>query len=159
MENLILLSEIVFSFQNLDNFEKRMNEILTDIGNYMDVSRIYIFINDCEHTVSNTFEWCAKGIMPQKEYLQKVSNQDMPSFDKILKEDGYICSNDINNLPQDMIDTLGPQKIKSIVAYPLIIKNEMIGFIGFDECRYKREWQAEELEILNTISGLVSSAY
>ena len=159
MKNLKLLSKVALSFQNLDNFDKRINEILADIGKSVDVSRIYIFLNDSEEIVSNTFEWCSEGIIPQIQNLQKVSCKSMPSFNRMLRTDGYICSEDINNLPQDMRDTLKLQEIKAIVAYPLIIKKEMIGFIGFDECRYKHQWKEEELEILKTISGLVSNAY
>lgn len=159
MKNLKLLSKIALSFQNLENFDKRMNEILSDIGKLLDVSRIYIFINDSEEIVSNTFEWCDKGIKAQIENLQKTNTKITPSFYRMLREDGYICTNDINKLPQDMIDVLQPQKIKSIVAYPLFIRKETIGFIGFDECRYKRQWEEEELEILKTISGLVANAY
>ena len=65
MENLKLLSKIALSFQNLQDFDLGMNEILEDIGHFIDISRIYIFLNENENIVSNAFEWCNEGIEPQ----------------------------------------------------------------------------------------------
>lgn len=159
MKYLKLLSRISLSFQNLDNFNQQMNTTLKDIGNCMDVSRIYIFFYEDSQILSNTFEWCNEGITCQIQNLQQVNFEDIKSFEKILKEKGRLCSNDILELPKDIVDVLLPQQIKSLLIYPLIIEKEMKGFIGFDECSYNRVWKAEEIEVLRTISGIVSNAY
>lgn len=159
MDNLRFLSEIALSFQNINNFDRDMNKILEKIGNYIHISRVYVFLNENKDLVSNAFEWCNIGIEPQIQHLQDFNYTDMPSFRKMLINDGFICSADISELADDIVAKLEPQEIKSIVAYPLIIKKKIIGFIGFDECNYNRIWQEEELEILNTISRLVSSTY
>ncbi len=59
----------------------------------------------------------------------------------------------------DIFIKLQAQKIKSLIVYPLYIEKKIAGFIGFDECRYQRTWQIGELELLETISGIIANAY
>lgn len=159
MKNLKLLSKIALSFKDLTKFDQDMKAILSEIGDFIGVSRIYIFFNETKEVVSNTFEWCNEGIVSQIQNLQNFKYKDAPSWNHLLTSDSHIISNDIDDLPQDIIDILEPQQIKSIVVYPLIIENEIRGFIGCDECKYKRTWTAEELEIMSTVSGIVANAY
>lgn len=159
MENLKLLSKIALSFQNLDNFDQGMEAILGDIGSFIDLSKILIFLNEDDHLVSNVFEWSNNGIKPQMQDLQKLPYTSIPSFKQMLIDDACICASDINNLPQDIINILEPKQVKAIVVYPITIEDEIMGFIGFHECRYQRQWTQEELEILSTVSRLIGSAY
>lgn len=159
MENLKLLSKISISFQKIEDFDNDMNSILEEIGRFMNVSRIYIFLNETKEIINNTFEWCNKNIIPQIQNLQKINSKDVESFQDIISLKGYISSNDISEMPQNIIELLIPKEIKALVAYPLIIKKQISGFIGFDECKNKRSWTPEEIEILSTLSVIISSAY
>lgn len=159
MKNLKLLSRIALAFKSSKDFEKDMKEVLEDLAKFINVSRIYIVFNESKDIMKNTFEWCNQGVTPQIQNLQNVRYDDVPSWLELFIKDGYICADDIMKLPKDIIDILSPQDIKSIVVYPLIVENEIRGFIGFDECRYKRQWEKGELEILNTVSGIISNAY
>lgn len=159
MENLKLLSEIALSFQNIDNFSNDMNEILEKIGKHIDVSRIYIFLNETENIMKNTFEWCSEPVKPQINNLQKIKCKDIKKLQDVISQNGYISLNDIREMPQDIKETLKPRKIEALVAYSLNINNKISGLIGFDECRYKRVWTEEELQILATVSAIISNAY
>jgi len=51
------------------------------IDEYFQVSRIYIFIDNDENTVTrNMFEWCDEGILSQIDYLQEVKYESIPSW-------------------------------------------------------------------------------
>lgn len=159
IEDLRLLSRIALSLQNLENFEIEMKEILNEVGNFIDLSRIYMFFHKDENSMENIFEWYGKDIIPKMQNLKNLKYENMVSFQKNLKKDGYICANDVMDLSKDMVAVLGPQEIKSLVVYPLIVGGEVRGFIGFDECRFKRKWKKNELTILSTLSGIIASAY
>ena len=159
MKNLKLLSRVALSFQNLENFNKQMQIILKDIGSCLEVSRIYIFFYENQGVLSNTFEWCNEGIAPQIQNLQKINFEDVPSWNNMFIENGSICSKDISELPKDMAEVLIAQDIKSLLVYPLMIENRIGGFIGLDECMYKREWTKEEIEVFSTVSGIISKVY
>lgn len=159
MKNLELLSRIALSFQNLDEFEIEMNEILKEVGNFINVSRIYIFFDKDKKGWNNIFEWCGENIIPEIQNFKNIRYEDMVYFQNTLEKDGYICANDIMDLPNEMIDGLVIHGIKSLLIYPLIVGKNIRGFIGFDECRFKRQWKEEELKILSTLSGIIASAY
>ncbi len=163
-QNLIqqeLLSEIALNLNSLDNFDSRINFTLEKTGKHSNVSRVYIFEdNKGGLTTSNTFEWCNKDITPQIDELQNISYREViPSWKKILNEKGKIYSENIKNLPKDIIEILEPQEIKSILVYPLFVKGNFFGFIGFDECTRTKHWSKLELELLRTISGIIANAY
>lgn len=159
MENLKLLSKIALSFQKMDIFDEDMNNILKEIGNFMDVSRIYIFLNEDEDLINNIFEWCNEGIAPQIQKRQNIKCKDAENFQELIFQKGYISSNNIKEIPDDIIEMLKEKKIKAIVAHSLIIDNKIWGFIGFDECRHRRIWKEDELQILSSLSAIIARAY
>jgi len=155
-----ILSEISITFNTLRDFDSKVTYALDLIGKHTDVSRVYIFEDNEEKTAtSNTFEWCNKNIEPQINELQQLPYSLIPSWRKILEEKGVVFSTNITELPQDLIDILAPQQIKSIVVYPLLIDGEIGGFIGFDECSVNKHWSKSELELLRTISSIITNAY
>ncbi|MBK9392342.1 MAG: GAF domain-containing protein [Bacteroidetes bacterium] len=135
-------------------FDQRMNNIMEKIGVHTDVSRVYIFENSADGLQSNnTYEWCNVGVTPQKDELQNVPYEIIPSWKKQLLGEGRVYSEDISDMPEDLKLILEPQEIKSIVVYPLFKMGEFFGFIGFDECTRNKKWSKSELEFLRTVSG------
>lgn len=160
MNNIEILSQIALTFINSDDFDSQMNVALYSIGKHLDVSRVYVFMdNEGGTATSNRYEWCNKGIMPHIHELQNVIYAIIPSWQKILLEQGQIYSENIYELPQDILSILEPQKILSIVVYPIFIDQKIKGFVGLDECKHNRKWNDIELSTLRTISGIISSAY
>lgn len=156
-----LLADISFDLLNDKiDFYRKINSILKRIGEFMDVSRVYIFEDDQEGIrTSNTFEWCNQGVIPQIDELQDVPYELISYWPNTLAEHGIIFSDDISQLPQDVQDLLSPQGIKSILVYPLMVKGKICGFIGFDECTYNRTWEQSNIQLLKTISNLIAREY
>ncbi len=160
MKSFELLSKIALTMVNANGFSEQINCILEIVGEFIDVSRCYIFLDDRDSTkTSNTFEWCNDGIEPQIEELQAIPYEIIPSWRKMLVEEGRIYSEDIFELPKDVVKILAPQNILSLIIYPLYINNKIQGFIGFDECEQNRKWSDMELNLLKTISGIISNLY
>ena len=155
-----LLSEIALEHNSLIDFDKQINSILNKTGLHTNVSRVYIF-EDSESglTTSNTFEWCNNGIQPQINDLQDIPYDLIPSWKKILMDNGRVYSENISELPDDLRAILEPQEIKSIIIYPLFVQDAFFGFIGFDECIRVKNWSKSELELLRSISGIIANAY
>jgi signal transduction histidine kinase/DNA-binding NarL/FixJ family response regulator len=155
-----ILSEISLNYNSLQDFDEKTNETLRIIGEHTQVSRVYIFEDSTDGLLtSNTFEWCNTDILPQINELQNIPYTMIQSWKPILLEKGIIHSENIAELPQDLRDILEPQSIQSIVVLPLIQNGNFFGFIGFDECTHHREWSKSEIELLRTISNILSNAY
>jgi len=128
------------------------------IGETLAVSRAYIFEHCHEtNTMNNTIEWCSPDVSPQKENLQDVPAGAVPWWVGVLKEGKNICYADIEAIPDEGTkDILRPQGILSILIVPLFVSGRYHGFMGFDECRYHRNWPAEDVEILLSISRIIT---
>ncbi|MGQ1909572.1 ATP-binding protein [Marinifilum sp. RC60d5] len=155
-----ILTEISVNYNSLDDFESSTRETVRIIGEHTGVSRVYIFEDSVDRkTTSNTYEWCNKGIQSKKNELQNIPYNTIPSWKKLLKEEGIVYSDTIVDLPDDLWKMLESQGIKSIIVLPLVISGKMFGFIGFDECDTNHLWTKSEIELLRTISSMISTAF
>lgn len=155
-----LTSEIALELNTLKPFENRINNVIEKVGKHARVSRVYIFEDlDGGALTSNTFEWIQVGVRPEKENLQNVDYQNFPSWKKLLKAHGRIYAENITSLPRDLQPILNQLSVKSIIVYPLTIKNKPIGFIGFVDTVTIRKWTKTHIELLRTISGMVSATF
>lgn len=142
-------------------FEQRIQLVLKYLGEFTDVSRVYIF-EDIEQgkACRNTFEWCNLGVPTQLDDLQEVHYHEVPSWLQILDEKGVIVASNIyTELPADLHPILDAQSIKALLVFPLMAGSQRIGFIGFDECSYHRQWLEVEMALLATASHLIGNAY
>lgn len=154
------ISEFIFSkLYNAQDLERCIQEILEIIGRHFDVSRVYIFENsDDDQYCTNTFEWCNEGIPPEKENLQHISYEDdlegryLANFD----ENGLFYCQDIRSLDPAQVRLLEPQKIKSLLQCLIQDRGRPRGYIGFDECREKRLWDQEQINVLTYVAEILS---
>ncbi|MFN6037272.1 MAG: PAS domain S-box protein, partial [Bacteroidota bacterium] len=155
-----LLSETALELNNLDDFSGILNSVLNKVGNHTGVSRVYIFENiDSGNACNNTFEWCNNGVEPQLENLQGIPYEAIPYWKNELTTTGYIFSENIAELPKEVREILEPQEIKSILVFPLKVKGEFYGFIGFDECVRYKKWSKSEFALIKAFSGIISNTF
>ena len=143
-------------------FSNRINNTLAAIGDFIDVSRIYIFENNNidNNILSNTFEWCNNGVNPEIDNLQNLSYAQYPEWRRMLIDDGFIKASNIKQqLPNEVHECLNAQNIKALLVYPLWVKDEFFGFIGFDECSFYREWLPHETDFLQMVAHLISNSF
>lgn len=154
-----LLADVAQFLNKPGDFDHIINTVLKLVGEHSNVSRVYIFENTAdEQFTSNTHEWCNEGIAGKKEELQRLPFDKVPSWKKILNQEGRIFSENIQELPQDLIDVLAPQHIKSILIYPLYLQNHLWGFVGFDECVQHKIWAEDEINLLLTVTNDIANA-
>jgi PAS domain S-box-containing protein len=138
------------------------NLALERIGKFCEVDRAYIFLFDLdEKTMTNTHEWCAEGITPEKDNLQDISCSLFPQWMATLHRFENVHIPLVSELPDDWQaerEILEPQGIQSLVAVPVIFSNEVLGFAGFDSVRSCRDWKAEEIQMLRILGDLFAGA-
>lgn len=140
---------------NSESTEAAVSQVLETIGRYLEVSRAYLFLFEGDYRCSNTQEWCAEGIEPQKENLQHV--QLPQSWLTMLTRSGIVRAANIADLPEDIYEALVPQSIKAVVVLPLWDKERMMGFVGFDDCERYRDWRPEEVLMLHNLCAIITA--
>lgn len=151
LENII--NDIVFSFigTSFDEYNQKINEALSKIGEFFHSDRVYIFEYYFDsHTCSNTHEWCNQGIEPMIDHLQDAPLDNFNDWitSHCAGKDIYIP--DVLSLEDNngVRLALEPQGILSLLTIPLITNNTCFGFLGLDAVKQNREFTLHEREEL-----------
>ncbi|MDO8842377.1 PAS domain S-box protein [Methanocalculus sp.] len=139
-----------------------INEALGDIGIFCGASRSYIFLyREEKEEMDNTHEWCADGVPPEIDNLKGLSCSLFPWWMERLLKNENIRIRSLSELPSEASsekDILEPQGIESLIVLPLIIRQELGGFIGFDNVESTRDWTEEDVALLRITSDLIGNA-
>ena len=151
-----LVTEVGAAIAGADDasLDQVIDGALARIGAYVDADRAYLMLFDDEQTTSrNTHEWCGPGIEPQMDNLQDVPLALLPWFMAQIRQGPLVA--DIPSLPEEARaerELLEPQGIISIIIVPMQVSSRIVGFVGFDAVRGKRQWTCSDASLLTTMS-------
>lgn len=155
-----LLTHLATEFINIpiENSNEAVNRLLSIVGESNEIDRVYIFeYNFVTNTMSNTHEWCAKGVSPEIENLQLIPNDLLPSWVETHKKGLPLIVEDVSKLDTEsaLFKMLDPQGIKTLITIPLMLQDECIGFVGFDSVKKPKTWSKEEMSFLKILADLL----
>ncbi len=160
--DLLLSTTKRFIDASVEDLDQLLNSILKDVGEFFDCDRSYIFFIDWDtRTMTNTHEWCAEGITPEKDNLTDIPIDIFPTWLEELENDRDIHIPSVADLPeswQAVRDILEPQGIQSLIVVPVIFNKKVIGYAGFDSVRSSRSWQDAERSLLRLLATNIASA-
>jgi len=139
--------------------------ILERLGKATEVSRVYIYQDDCCQdstlTVRRLYEWTQPCVAIRNDRPRgRISPSQvvrLPGWMNVMKR-GQAVHGLTKDLPADEKDILSLQGIKSVIAVPIIIDEKWWGFIGFDECLSERLWSEAEVAALKTAANIIGAA-
>lgn len=162
LENEKFISTISSRLIGNIDIDKAVSESLLDIGILIGATRAYILLfNENDSLESYIQEWCAKGIEPQLINMTSIDYKNFPWISKQSREKKFIHIKDISELPDEASASkreFEKLKINSLLVFPIKIKNELYGFIGFDNIKLVSEWEEEDFYFLQTTSEIISNA-
>ena len=142
--------------------DNAIDSALADISKFINANRAYIFFfNKDKSIINNVYEWCSKGIEPQINELQNISTNTIPCWMSRLNREEIVYIKNVSKMPKETElekKNLENQNIKSLLALPLYVKREVVGFIGFDSIFEIREWSNNDIELVHIISDIIGNA-
>jgi diguanylate cyclase (GGDEF)-like protein/PAS domain S-box-containing protein len=161
---LRLILTVSTNFINLpsDQIDTGINDALKLVGDFAQCDRSYVFqFSQDGNEMSNTHEWCDKGIDPQIHRLQGLPTSNLPWFyEKICKGD-VVHVPDVTQLPSEAKAEKAEwqaEKIQSIIIVPIACRGTIIGFIGLDAVEEKRFWPDETISMLRVMGEIFANA-
>ena len=152
--NDLLMDCIAILRRNVDH-EVAFNKLLGLVASFYDADRSYVFEFDLgTQKMSNTYEWCAEGIEAEITLLQ---NMDISIVDRWIAQfeahgEFYINSTDGElDHDSDEYKILAMQGIQSLMAAPLQLGGDIVGFLGVDNPRAN----TNTLLVLQAVSSFV----
>lgn len=138
--------------------------ILPVLGEIAGADRAYVFEQVNDNTddawVRQTVEWCRADVPPQRDnpHLQNLHCQrDLPWLYEQFQTVGWV-NGPVSQMPLRERQPLIEQGVCSVLEVPLIANGEMFGFIGLDDCRVEKTWDALEAEMLRSIATAIALA-
>ncbi len=134
------------------------------VGETLDVSRGYLFescyVNGRLCTVGQKDEWCAEDTAPQIDNpkLREINADKMQAFLSLLQEGKAFSAHVADMHLGDARTLLEDQNIQSILILPVFAGDLLWGFVGFDECRQRREWTVTEQGVLRLFADSLGRA-
>ncbi len=154
-----ILMEISSVYINLplDEVDEAIQRSLRDLAEFVDADRAYIFdYHFTAGTTSNTYEWCNRRITPQIDVLQNVPMSDFPDWLEAHTRGYNMHVPDVATLPDGGLRRiLEPQKIKSLLAVPMMSGENCIGFVGFDSVRRHHQYEQNEQHLLGLFARMM----
>jgi len=162
LENEKFISTISSRLIGTDNIDKAISKSLLEMGILIGATRAYILLFNEENALEFYIqEWCAEGIEPQMINLADINQSMFPWIFKLGRKSELIHIKDSSELPEDMVNLkkeLEMLNINSALAFPIKIKGESYGYIGFDNIHQISNWDEFDIDILRTTSEIIGNA-
>ncbi len=84
---------------------------------------------------TNTYEWCEDGVLPEKEHLQQVSQEQLSFVIDELKKNNYVAIQDMRVLRDKVpltYDYLIGRGNRSLIVMPVYINRVLCAFLEMD---------------------------
>ena len=159
-----IITDISMRFMKLTHglIDDEINYALESVGKFTGADRSFIFlISEDGSGVSNTHEWCAQGIEPQKETLRSLSVDDFPWWMEKVGRFELIHAPRIADLPPDAISEkalLRAEDVRSVIAVPMVSGGSSIGFLGFDSVNDEKTWVDIDIAMIWTMAESITNA-
>ena len=165
-ERLLALKDVVATvasrFVGIHDLDDAVEASLADMGIQCKASRAYLFhIRPDGAVMDNTHEWCAEGVVPQKDNLQALPVEVFPWWMDKLHKGEVIHITDVAQLPPEAgaeRAILEEQDIVSLLVLPLYIEGVLAGFVGLDNVRGSGSWRDEDIALIRTMSDIIGNA-
>lgn len=161
---LELMMDLLRRFATLDNqsVDTGLEDALATIGRFAGVDRSYLFQLDAAgEWLRNTHEWCAPGIVPEKDNLQRVPFANIRFWQEALQRGDSIYIPRVSELPDSRAferDLLLQQEVQSLLVVPLVDPQRLRGFLGFDAVRGERTWSQAATLLLRAVADVFTGA-
>jgi PAS domain S-box-containing protein len=152
-------------FLHTPDWEGCIQDVLGALGRAADVSRVYLFENECTPqgtlACSQRYEWVAEGVVPHlhNPVLQKLDLEQigLGAWQAEMKL-GHLVAGSIAALPAREQELFSSQDVRCLLLMPILVSGYFWGFIGCDECRREREWLASERDAFRAIAQTLGEA-
>ena len=162
-----ILSSICFAAQQAlcnSNWTDVTQDILSKLGSASKVGRSYLYENGTtKHGTSISslrYEWINPEILREPQDRVSTITWSASGLKTIMNrlQNGSIAIESIKSSDKSIQAFLKSQSIQSVLLIPIMINDSCWGFLGFDECSYRRKWTDAEQESLGAAANLLGAA-
>jgi diguanylate cyclase (GGDEF)-like protein/PAS domain S-box-containing protein len=145
-----------------DEVDVGVDEALALVGHATGSDRVYVIAFDHEAaTISNTHEWVAAGVTPERESVQDQPLSWLAPWMDAFAAGEAVSVERLTELPAAaavLRTELEAQAIRSVLWVPMPGPGLPLGLVGFDAVRRERRWSASQTDLLRAAGNLIAAA-
>ncbi len=145
--------------------EESVRMSLQMIGSKSSVDRAYVYKNLYEESADQWFavrqsEWAADTGDQQSiiDYPSQLLFGDLEEIMSTLRQNEAFHGHVSDLADEKLHGMLLELGIKSMLILPIFVHDMFWGFVGFNECKQRREWDEAEFSILRSFASSLSAA-
>jgi signal transduction histidine kinase len=158
-----IISSISSRFVGKIDLNDAINTSLQDLGNLSEADRVSLFLfNGNKDCITNTHEWCNKGIKSQLEILQKIDKNTISWWTRQVEKLNFVNIKEVSKLPAEAKLTkefMELQGIKSFLGFPIYHEIKVTGFVCFSKVVEEFPWKGKDFAILRIFSQILESTF
>ena len=162
LNNEKFISTISSRLISTNDIDKAISKSLFEMGALIGATRAYILLFNEKNSLEFYLqEWCAEGIEPQMISLTNIDQSTFPWIFDLGRKNELIHIKDSSELPEEAFNLkkeLELLNINSLLCFPIKIKDESYGYIGFDNIHQISNWDQFDFDILRTTSEIIGNA-
>lgn len=135
-----LLISCIKKLHERNEIRSRINAILEKIGQFTQVRSLYIFEKGEEEKYYAKYKWSYNKIVENVEEKQREGFRLFNSWEKAFESGQCVMVKDVEEIKQENEKeylALKAFQVESLLVVPLIVDNEIIGFMGMDNAPNK----------------------
>jgi len=158
------INQISYEFINTKTNEINylIDETLAFVAQFTAVERGYIFsLSPDGKFFQLTNEWFGEGVTSRHSILNNISIGKFENFTKRLRA-GEIIKIKMSELQptvenQFMMDMLKLFGVKSLINLPMLVNNQLLGYISFGSTKSEVNWSAEMIYAFNITGQIIAN--
>ncbi|WP_413998628.1 PAS domain S-box protein [Flavobacterium sp. W1B] len=148
-------------FLNNKDISAIFSDVLIIMGKATRSNRVYYYEKDSDtESISQKYRWFFDNdtLTPTNPKLQNLPYTYFEELlDPLLNNEIYIVT--VSEIENDTLKTkLLNLDVKSLILFPIFVKNKFHGFLGFDDTLEQRNWSEDEINILHTLARNIASS-
>ncbi len=164
LETEKLVTSVSARFINVrpDKLDEEISICLRRIGEFSGADRCYLFQFSADGTtMDNTHEWCATGIEPHIDRLQRLSVEHFGYSMTKMRAGEVLHVPLVADLPpeaQAEVQEFESEGILSLINVPVQIGGITAGFLGFDMVRKAKAWPEQDRRMIRLVGETFAMA-
>lgn len=160
-DNIVL--SIAKKFLLIQDFKESINFALAQMGEFLKGERADFFLFKKDSILEDiVYQWCSEKISSEQCFLKNVKIHDLEWFMNKLNEGELICYKNIDEIPeqaQKEREILRENNVKSILIFPAIIFNKLVGFVSIIYINRWAGWSEDDISLINMVCELITLSY
>jgi len=155
-------AQIIELFLEADNWQGQVMAMLKMMGETVGTDRAYLiqmYEKENQKFGDLTHEWSndhTPSFIQEPQYREIPADAHPEIYEKAKQRKPFVVhTREAENATKAILEAQG---IKSILNIPIILDNELFGYLGFDSCQEEHDWTEDEKNFIQTVATNLSFA-